>query len=87
MRRSPKLVQLSRTRIADEMAAENSASDRQLMVLYDWTSEKQANTYAAAANRKRLAADAAKLSGDQTVNTELLHRTAPPKNSSGNSNP
>ena len=69
------------------MAAENGATDRQLMALYDWTSEKQANAYTAAANRKRLAADAARLIGDQTVNTELPHRTAPPKNSSGNSNP
>jgi hypothetical protein len=29
------------------MAAENGATDRQLMALYDWTSEKQANTYTA----------------------------------------
>ena len=43
-------------------AAENGATDRQLMALYDWTSEKQANVYTAAADRKRLAADAAKLS-------------------------
>jgi integrase len=43
------------------IAAENGATDRQLMALYDWTSEKQANTYTAAANRKRLAGDAAKL--------------------------
>jgi integrase len=43
------------------MAAENGATDRQLMALYDWTSEKQANAYTAAANRKRLAGDAARL--------------------------
>jgi integrase len=43
------------------MAAENGATDRQLMALYDWTSEKQANAYTAAASRKRLAADAARL--------------------------
>ena len=30
------------------------------MALYDWASEKQANTYTASANRKRLAGDAAK---------------------------
>jgi integrase len=42
-------------------AAENGATDRQLMALYDWTSEKQANVYTAAANRKRLAAQAAQL--------------------------
>lgn len=43
------------------IAAENGATDRQLMALFDWTSEKQANTYTAAADRKRLAADAARL--------------------------
>jgi integrase len=42
------------------LAAENGATDRQLMALYDWSSEKQANVYTAAADRKRLAADAAK---------------------------
>jgi integrase len=42
------------------LAAENGATDRQLMALYDWASEKQANVYTASANRKRLAADAAK---------------------------
>ena len=43
------------------LAAENGATDRQLMALYDWTSEKQANVYTAAADRKRLAAQAAQL--------------------------
>ena len=42
------------------VAAENGATDRQLMALFDWSSEKQANVYTAAANRKRLAGDAAK---------------------------
>lgn len=42
------------------LAAENGATDRQLMALYDWTSAKQANVYTAAADRKRLAGDAAK---------------------------
>jgi integrase len=41
------------------LAAENGATDRQLMALYDWTSEKQANVYTAAASRKRLAGAAA----------------------------
>lgn len=50
------------------LAAENGATDRQLMALYDWTSEKQANTYTAAANRKRLANDAARLLSDQMAN-------------------
>jgi hypothetical protein len=31
------------------------------MALYDWTTEKQANTYTAAANKKRMAAEAARL--------------------------
>jgi hypothetical protein len=53
------------------------------MALYDWTSEKPANVYAAAANRKRVAGDAARLiAGDQAVNTELPHL----KNSGGASN-
>lgn len=43
------------------IAAENGATDRQLMALYDWTSEKQANVYTAAADRKRLAGDAARM--------------------------
>ena len=43
------------------IAAENGATDRQLMALYDWTSAKQANVYTAAADRKRLASEAAKL--------------------------
>jgi len=42
------------------LAAENGATDRQLMALYDWSSEKQANVYTATANRKRLAAEAVK---------------------------
>lgn len=43
------------------IAAENGATDRQLMALYDWTSEKQANAYTAAADRKKLAGEAATL--------------------------
>lgn len=54
------------------IAAENGATDRQLMALYDWTSEKQANGYTAAANRKRMAAEAARrlIAGDQIANRE-----------------
>jgi hypothetical protein len=49
------------------------------MALFDWTSEKQANIYTAAANRKRLAAQAAQLlAGDQTANTEVSHLDVPP---------
>ncbi len=69
------------------IAAENGATDRQLMALYDWTSEKQANVSTAAANRTRLAADAARLiAGDQVVNTELPHQVPHLRNSSGGSN-
>ena len=51
------------------IAAENGATDRQLMALFDWTSEKQANVYTAAADTKRLATEAARLiAGDQTQN-------------------
>jgi integrase len=69
------------------IAAENGATDRQLMALYDWTSEKQANAYTAAADRKRLAADAAKLiARDQTANLDCPTSIAPPKISGGGSN-
>jgi integrase len=43
------------------IAAENGATDRQLMALFDWETANQATTYTAAANRKRLAGEAAKL--------------------------
>ena len=61
------------------IAAENGATDRQLMALYDWKSPKQANTYTAAANRKRLAGRRANLiASDQSANadcpTELPHQ-------------
>src|SRR5262249_6525963 len=62
------------------VAAENGATDRQLMALYDWTSEKQANVYTAAANRKRLARQAAHLlTGDQITNTKVSHLIVPPQ--------
>jgi integrase len=64
------------------IAAENGATDRQLMALYDWTSEKQANVYTAAANRKRLAGQAAQLlARDQSANTEVSHLSVPPEKS------
>ena len=54
------------------IAAENGATDRQLMALFDWDTSSQATTYTAAANRKRLAGSAAKLlgAGEQTKNVE-----------------
>ena len=68
------------------IAAENGATDRQLMALYDWTSEKQANVYTAAADRKRLAADAAKLIvRDQITNVDCPTSIAPPRISNGRS--
>jgi integrase len=66
------------------IAAENGATDRQLMALFDWDTAAQANVYTAAADRKRLAGEAARLlAGDQTENAELPHLIAPPKNSAG----
>ena len=63
------------------LAAENGATGRQLMALYDWTSEKQATKYTEAANRKRLAGQAAQLLvGDQTTNTEVSHPSVPLRN-------
>ncbi len=41
------------------------------LALYDWTSEKQANTHTAAANRKKLAGEAARLiETDQKANAD-----------------
>jgi integrase len=56
------------------IAAENGATDRQLMAMYDWTTEKQATVYTAAASRKLLAAEAAKaLGADQIANVKMSH--------------
>ena len=68
------------------IAAENGATDRQLMALYDWTSEKQANTYTATANRKRLAGDAAKyLAGGPELEQKVSHHESHSRKSSGES--
>jgi len=40
------------------IAAENGATDRQLMAVFGWTSEGQATAYTRTADRKRLAAEA-----------------------------
>lgn len=45
------------------IAAERGATDRQLMALYGWTTAAQATVYTAAANRKILAGEAARLLG------------------------
>jgi integrase len=61
------------------IAAENGATDRQLMALFDWTSEKQANTYTAAVNRRRLAEEAAaRLARGPKRERESAPPTAPP---------
>jgi integrase len=41
--------------------AERGATDRQLMAIFGWETSQQATTYTASANRKRLAAEAARL--------------------------
>jgi integrase len=46
------------------LAAQNGATDRQLMAMFDWTSASQATTYTATADRKRLAGEAGKLMAD-----------------------
>jgi integrase len=46
---------------AATLAAEGGATDRQLMALFDWTTAAQANVYTAAAERKRLASEAARI--------------------------
>ena len=43
------------------MAAENGATDRQLMAMFDWSTAAQANVYTEAASRRRLAGDAMQL--------------------------
>ena len=69
------------------IAAENGATDRQLMALYDWKSPKQANVYTAAADKKRLAAVAAKLIvSDQIANRDCPTTIAPPDFLKGKSN-
>jgi hypothetical protein len=58
------------------------------MALYDWETASQATAYTKAADRKRLAADAAALiAGNQTTNrncpTDVSHRKASESNSNG----
>ena len=61
------------------IAAECGATDRQLMAMFGWESSRQATTYTASADRKRLAAEAARLiASDHAANmdcpTELTHQ-------------
>jgi hypothetical protein len=60
------------------IAAEAGATDRQLTAQYDWESAAQATTYTAAADRKRLSSETARLligdqSGNEKCPTELPH--------------
>ena len=48
---------------AATICANMGATDRQLMALFDWQSEKQANVYTLKANKTKLAADCARLLG------------------------
>jgi len=43
------------------LAAENGATERELMAMFDWSTSAQANVYTAAANRKRLSGRTANL--------------------------
>jgi integrase len=68
------------------IAAENGASDRQLMAMFDWDSPKMAHVYTKAAEQKRLAGDAMFLiSLDRKENDLMSHlqigAVAPAKNS------
>lgn len=68
------------------IAAENGATDRQLMALFDWESAAQANTYTRAADRKRLAGEAARLlAGDQSANVDCPTALSHQENSVGGS--
>jgi integrase len=66
-------------KVGATLAAEGGATDRQLMALFDWTSPSQATVYTAAADRKRLAKQAAQLMVGQFGNNcptskEVPHR-------------
>lgn len=58
------------------IAAERGATDRQLMALYGWSTASQATVYTAAANRKILAGEAARLLG-RTENEPAPPTSAP----------
>lgn len=59
------------------LAAENGATDFQLMAMFDWTTISQAEVYTRAANRKRLAGEAMNLINlDQNAKREPDERTA-----------
>ena len=60
--------------------AERGATDRQLMAMFGWESSRQATIYTASADRKRLAADAARLMGrDHNANADCPTEVSHPK--------
>lgn len=64
------------------IAADEGASDRELMALYDWTSVAQANVYTAAVNRKRLAEKTAQhIAAGSEREQKVSHLSVPPKKS------
>jgi hypothetical protein len=50
-------------KVAATICAEAGATDRMMMALFDWKTEKMANIYTAKANRAKLDADAGRLLG------------------------
>jgi len=59
-------------------AAENGASDRQLMALFDWDSPSMAAVYTKAASQKRLAQQSVHLmQREQPANTRVAHPIGP----------
>jgi integrase len=48
-------------KVGATICADAGASDRQLMALFDWTSERQATIYTASADKKKLAGEAARM--------------------------
>lgn len=67
------------------IAAENGATTRQLMAMFDWTTISQAEVYTRAADQKRLAGEAMFLINlDQNGNAGLSHPIVAPKISTSN---
>jgi len=65
------------------IAADNGATDRQLMALFDWTSEKQANIYTARANKRRLDGTAAELIAGTKTEWKVSPPDVPPESFCG----
>jgi hypothetical protein len=60
---SPRCTAHGLKKAAATICANMGATDRQMMALFDWKSEKLANVYTAKANKQKLAAEWAKLLG------------------------